>query len=106
MCCLADSSELDRRGRLCAFRGREVGGVLVEPGHARPNVVWKLKDKRVVLLDRVVVTLARHADAVLCSRQLILQAHELVAGAQLRVVLRKQQQAAQGRIQDELSGTE
>ena len=70
-----------------------------KPEHPRPDAVRELQNERVVVLQRVVIPLARHADAVLRPRQLVLQPHELVARAQLRIVLGQQQQPPEGRIQ-------
>ncbi len=86
--------EFDSRHLPGGLTGLEVGVVLLEAGDARPDAVGELQDEGVVVLDGVVVALAGHSDAVLRARQLILQAHELLAGAQLRVVFREQQQAA------------
>src|SRR6202008_3759372 len=44
--------------------------------------------------DRIVVPLARHADAVLRAGQLVLQTHELVARTQLRIVLSEREKAS------------
>src|ERR1700749_736889 len=97
-CCLCARAALEMHLRRLLRRGtgREVSRILMEAGHARPDAVGELKHEGVVVLQRVVVTLARHGDAVFAAGELVLQAHELVARAQLRVVFREREQAAQG----------
>src|SRR5215469_17294330 len=55
----------------------EVRIIRLEAGPSREDVVGELLDEGVVVLQAVVVTLARDGDAVLGSREFVLQAHEV-----------------------------
>src|SRR4029077_17468759 len=81
------------------FRGSKIRFVRFETSPTRINVVGKLLHIGVVVLQRVVVTLALDRDAVFRSRQLVLQAQEVLIRLQLRVVLDHDEQAADGPVQ-------
>ena len=97
-------SELNIRYLFGGRTGREVGSVLFETGDVCPDIVRELQHEGVVGLEGVVIALAGHADAILSARQLVLQAHELIAGAQLRVVFGEHQEAAQSGIELPVGG--
>src|SRR6185437_861647 len=76
---------------LRGWAGREIGVVYLETSDACPNAVGELTNEGVVVGERVVIAFACHADAVLGAGELVLQAHKLVARAELWIVFRKQQ---------------
>src|SRR6266513_1586597 len=55
-----------------AFFGLEVGIVPSKSTHARHQTVREERNKRVVILHRLVVTAALHRDPIFCARQLVL----------------------------------
>ncbi len=84
--------------------GGKVRVVFLEARYACPDVVGKLQDVGVVDQDGVVVTLAGNAHAVLSAGELILQAHELIAGTELRVVFSEGEQATEGVVERGVGG--
>src|SRR5580700_6401548 len=66
------SSDLELHVRHLSRRGAgsKISVVLLESGDSRPDVIRKLKNERVVVLNRVVIPFARHANAVLGPGQL------------------------------------
>src|SRR5579883_583649 len=67
------------------FIGLEVGVITREAAHASHNIVGKQRNIRVVILNRLVVAATFYRNAVLGSRELILEAHEIFVGFQLRI---------------------
>src|SRR6185437_305131 len=61
-----------------AFRCCEIRIVRLEPGPSRKDVVWELLDVSVVVLERVVVTLALDCNTIFRSRQFVLQTQEVL----------------------------
>src|ERR1051326_4838421 len=87
-------------GRLTrTLAGGEICVVAMESCDPCPKTGGKLSDKRVVVLQSVVVALALHGNAVLCARKLILQTQEVLIRAQLGIVLNHHQQAAESAVQ-------
>src|SRR6516225_9404238 len=68
------------------FLGLEVGVVAGESAHAGDEIVGEEREKRVVVLQRLVVAPALDGDAVLRSGELVLQAQEVLIGLQLRII--------------------
>ena len=64
----------------CAFCGFEVSVVLLVSGKSGNQIVRKLQQVSVVVLDRVVIALALDGDAVFGARQFVLQAQEIFIG--------------------------
>src|ERR1700688_1968097 len=83
----------------CSFRRGEVSVIRLESRPSRENVVRKLLDVGVVVLQRVVITLALDRDPVLGAREFVLQAQEILIGPQLRIILHDQQQSAERSVQ-------
>ena len=82
--------------RLCGARLRlEILARLAQAEHLRGEVVGEAADVGVVLAHGAVVVLARHGDAVLGALELVLQLLEVLARAELRVVLRDRDQTAE-----------
>src|SRR5690606_23577280 len=69
------------------------------PEHLRRQVLRELPDVGVVVLHRGDVALALDGDAVLGALQLRLQLQKVLVGLELRIVLRHQQQPADGALQ-------
>ena len=71
----------------------------MEAENIGPDAVGKFANKGVVVAQSVVVAAARHANSVFRAGQLILQTHELLAGAQLRVVFGQREQPSESGIE-------
>src|SRR5579864_1505649 len=70
--------------------------IFLEPEQTRRQVAGELPPRRVVLADAVVVPHPLRRKAVFGACQLVLEAHELGVRLQLRIVLRDDEQAAEG----------
>src|SRR5947199_10144842 len=86
-CCAGPKLELHVGRRPRGGAGLEVSVVDMEAKHVRPDAVRELAHEGVVVAQALVIVPAGYADPVFGARQLILQAQELLVGAQLRVVL-------------------
>src|SRR5450432_3712644 len=76
--------EVDLGGLACAFFGLEIGLVALEASHAGDQAVGEQRNVGVVVLHHLVVVAALDGDAIFRAGQLILQAHEIFVGFQLR----------------------
>src|SRR5437660_11996960 len=68
-----------------AFFRFEVSVVAREPAHSRHQTVREERNERVVILHSLIVAAALHGDAMLCSRQLVLQSQNIVIRFTLRL---------------------
>src|SRR3984885_15854340 len=77
--------EADLRHVLSAGARLEVIVVALEPAHTRPNAIGKLPDKRVVVLNMLVVPHSGHANPVFRTCQFIREALKILIRLQVRI---------------------
>src|SRR5207245_10278101 len=81
------SREIHFRHFTRSFGGGEVRVVWLESSPLGKDVIRKLLNVSVVILQSVVIALAFHGDAIFRAGQLILQAQEILVRLELRVIL-------------------
>jgi len=96
--------EIDLRSLARALFRLEVRVVANKTRKAGDQVVREQRNVRVVGLHGIVIPPPLNSNAVFCARQLILQAHEIFVGLQLRIIFHDREQTPDCAVQLSVGG--